>query len=202
METCLPLFQPCRLTLWPVPVRSSAESRSTPGFSAKLCLYTLSSFCLDCSSRSLSPDIPTAPSKGSFTVPHLESPSQHPSPFHGGPFPPLPCHCVIVDCLNVCLLCKTLGGEEYCFIYLFHLISSPFSILSTASSIESWLNKQSLGSRKEEENQEQRLLKNPPNWPGPTFLGWKILKESIYTALQSLMVITYFGVLTPVCVQT
>lgn len=61
---------------------------------------------------------------------------------------------------------------------------------------------ESLGSRKGEENQEPSLLKNPPNWPGPTFQGWKILKESICTALRSFTVITYFGVLTPVCVQT
>lgn len=70
-ETRLLLFQLCCLILWQAAGRSSAQSRSTPCFSVKLCLYTPSSFCLDWISLCPCPagDLPTAPSKYCFAVP-------------------------------------------------------------------------------------------------------------------------------------
>ena len=112
-ETRLPPFQLCCLILRQAAGRSSAQSRSMPCFSVKLCLYTPSPFCLDWISLclnwiSLCPcpagDLPTAPSKYRFAVPPPGKPCPASVSLPRGTLPPLLslpwswCHSALPSC--------------------------------------------------------------------------------------------------------
>lgn len=62
---------------------------------------------------------------------------------------------------------------------------------------------ESLGSRKGEERKPRaKFTEKSTQLARSNLPGVEDLKESIYTALRSFTVITYFGVLTPVCTKT